>query len=53
MMVMTLVTAIVVGKNLMIKPVKWIGQQAGEKGEYGTDVVGKDRHIFERNQKKI
>lgn len=41
------------GENLMIKPGKWIGQQAGEKGEYGTDVVGKDRHIFEKNKKKI
>lgn len=39
------------GENLMIKPGKWIGQQAGEKGEYGTDVAGKDQHIFEKNPK--
>lgn len=37
-------------ENMMIKPGKWMGQQAGEKAEYGTDVGGKDRHIFEINQ---
>lgn len=29
-----------------------MGQQAGEKGEYGTDAAGKDLHIFEKKQQK-
>lgn len=29
-------------ESLMIKPGKWMGQQAGEKGEYRTDAAGKD-----------
>lgn len=40
-------------ENLMIKPGKWMGQQEGEKGEYGTDAAGKDRHIFEKKPTKI
>lgn len=39
-------------ENLMIEPGKWMGQQAGEKGEYGTDAAGKDRHIFEKKTNK-
>lgn len=39
-------------ETLMIKQGKWMGQQAGEKGEYGTDVAGKDQHIFLKKQKK-
>lgn len=37
--------------SLIIKPGKQMGEQAGEKGEYGTEAAGKDPHIFEKNQR--
>lgn len=39
-------------ENLIIKPGKWMRQQAGEKGEYRTDAAGKGWHIFEKKPNK-